>query len=782
MSVVLLGFFLRAHRIGEQRVWWDEGWSVWVARFPAAEILRQTGHDVHPPLYFELLHLWRLLSGDGEAGLRFLSALFGTLTIAMTFALGRRMARGSLSPRNATLAGFLAAIFLAVSRLAIAWSQEIRMYALASFLAVLAVWAARQVWDRGTLRACILFVLATAAGMYTLYLFAPVWIAVNIAALWVWRHSHNRRRTALQWMSLQLIVAALVIPWLWYASGGFLQTATATPISLIDFLHIFWTTLTVGIPVDVAQFNRLTLPALGIFIVAVSALVVQIARHNRGADGRETWQAARDLALLLIVLSLPAAIVFFVSLPKQNFYNPPFNPRYLVIFTPFYSILLAWGLITIEEQLARRLSRADKSVAAGRALALGLATIMLAVSLVGLRLYYPGRVLIDDYPSLVSTIEAYRRSGDGVILYSDTDWPIFAYHYPESWSGVPHLWAITPQAADGFLQPIWDAHDAVWLVTTPYSANSDPQRTIPAWLDERAVIVREFTYKDMALTLYAKSEARAALADTPIDDRPLHPLEIALPGGGQLTGYGQKAHDFKSGDVIHLFLYRKAGEEIITQAGLIDEAGNPWGAKEIVLGEDVTRWQIDLVVPPEAPSGSYRFFILGAENKPDPFGNLSVTQKQGASLSLDDVVIPNRTDILFAGNIRLLGYDVASSAAQPGEIVELTLFWTSNGNIAQSYKVFTHLLGDVYNADSGNFLWGQVDNEPVANSRPTTTWRANEVIVDQYAIPLAENSPPGTYRIEIGMYNAANGERLSIIGPDALPVADHIILTTVEVK
>src|SRR5690606_8901696 len=104
--------------------------------------------DVHPPLYFELLHLWRLLSGDGEAGLRLLSAFLGTLTLALTYTLGRRMARGTLSPGGAALAGTLAALFLAVSRFAIAWSQEIRMYALASLLAVLAVWAARRVWER----------------------------------------------------------------------------------------------------------------------------------------------------------------------------------------------------------------------------------------------------------------------------------------------------------------------------------------------------------------------------------------------------------------------------------------------------------------------------------------------------------------------------------------------------------------------------------------------------------------------------------------------------------
>src|SRR5690606_21469809 len=118
-------------------------------------------------------------------------------------------------------------------------------------------------------------------------------------------------------------------------------------------------------------------------------------------------------------------------------------------FTSFYAILLAWGLVALGHWLGRRVVSGANGAAAGRVIALALAAFMLAVSFVGMRPYYPGRVLVDDYPSLVSTIDAYRRPNDAVILYTDTDWPIFAYHHPASWRGVPHLWAITPEAADG---------------------------------------------------------------------------------------------------------------------------------------------------------------------------------------------------------------------------------------------------------------------------------------------------------------------------------------------
>ncbi len=420
MALLLLAFYLRVHRLGDQRVWWDEGWSVWVSRFTMVGILSRTGNDVHPPLYFWLLHLWRSLSGDSEFGLRLLSSFFGTLTVAATFTLGRDIGRRLSTAPPAYLVGGLAALYLTVSRFAIAWSQEIRMYALASLLAVIAVWAARRVWERGQTAEKAVYVVATTAGLYTLYLFAPVWAAINVAWLWVWWNAPDRRRTLVGWVSLQLIILALFLPWVIYASGGFLNTASATPIQVLDFLQIYWTVLALGIPLDVDQYSSATLPALAIFGLAVLALLIAAWRHLRNspsvvpprgkapADAR--WRLPRDLTLLLVVLLLPVLIVYFVSLPRQNFYNPPFSPRYLVIFTSFYSILLAWGLVMVGRTPPGK--RIGTSI--GPVVAAVLAVYMLLVSYTGLQPYYPGRVLIDDYPSLTDTIDAYKQPNDAV--------------------------------------------------------------------------------------------------------------------------------------------------------------------------------------------------------------------------------------------------------------------------------------------------------------------------------------------------------------------------------
>ena len=82
LGLLISGWGLRIHRLGDKSIWWDEGWSVWVARQPFVAIAQQVGHDAHPPFYFWLLHVWRWGSGDSEFGLRLSSALLGMLTVA----------------------------------------------------------------------------------------------------------------------------------------------------------------------------------------------------------------------------------------------------------------------------------------------------------------------------------------------------------------------------------------------------------------------------------------------------------------------------------------------------------------------------------------------------------------------------------------------------------------------------------------------------------------------------------------------------------------------------
>jgi hypothetical protein len=274
--------------------------------------------------------------------------------------------------------------------------------------------------------------------------------------------------------------------------------------------------------------------------------------------------------------------------------------------------------------------------------------------------------------------------------------------------------------------------------------------------------------------------------DTSIGQTRLPRLGEQLPYPGvTLAGYDVATRDYKSGDTIHLFLYwTSRGETAVTEAGLMDEEGKAWKWDQVGNGaptRDRSREQVDLVVPPDAPSGEYTFYVFNENRNAVRFGQVQLRQKQTVLLTPADVNMAHQLNVDFGAGIRLLGYDIETETPHPGGTVRLTLYWQAQTPVERRYKVFTHLLGDVYNAETENFLWGQQDNEPVNNSRPTSSWRPGEVIVDSYAIPISQQAPAGRYRIEIGLYEPVTGERLPLVDKVGTAVADHLILTDVSV-
>ncbi len=754
VTFLLVGFALRIHRLGDRAVWWDEGLASWAARQSWAQIAHWTAHDVHPPLYFWLLQLWRSASGGSEFALRFPSALIGTLTIAAAYLLGREV--------GGRRVGWLAALFLTLSRFGIDWSQEARMYALVALWAALALWAAVRVWQYGRWRDWALYLFFMAAGLYTLYLFVMVLVVVNLTWLLLVLPRASRKWAEFwRWSLGQTAVLLLFAPWLAYALGRIPTWTSATPLAFGDFLQIYWTTLVVGVPLDVASYAGYTLPVLTIFVGGVALLLWQT---------RQQPAAQRRAVLLLLGLLLPALVVYFVSLPKTNFfYAPQIAPRYLIIFLAAYVVLLAWGITQLENHFFPHLITAL------------LALVVLVAAWQGLRGYYAGRVLLDDYKSLARTLSAYVQPQDGVVLYTDTDWPIWAHHYAGEWRGVPHAWQLTPQQADAYLEPIWQAHDGVWVVITPYAVVSDPQQYLLSWLAKRATAVSVQSYGDKALHFYARLPERATLPLNPTI-LPQYPLAQTV-GNAPLLGYDQATRDARNGDAMYLALYWGAvAQPVPIQVGIVGEDGEEVGLLETVVSPTANlrqRQELTLNLPPDLPGGPYRFYARSSSERIQ-FGELRVRARFGAALQPSDVSITTPLQADFDAGVRLLGYDLRAEDARPGGTLALTLYWQAQAPIPLRYKVFTHLMGSVYNANSGNFLWAQQDNEPVNFSRPLSTWRVGEVIVDPYMLRIPANAPSGSYEVVIGLYDPVSGARLPLLGADGqTAVSDHLILTRV---
>jgi len=124
-------------------------------------------------------------------------------------------------------------------------------------------------------------------------------------------------------------------------------------------------------------------------------------------------------------------------------------------------------------------------------------------------------------------------------------------------------------------------------------------------------------------------------------------------------------------------------------------------------------------------------------------------------------------------HIALIGADPINCCAyKPGTILYLQLWWTpTEGLPTHRWTVFTHLLDSEGRQVSGK------DCEPGCGSYPTTRWQMGEKIITEYQIPIPAEARPGSYRLEIGLYDWKTGKRLPLEGSQG----DAVTLGTIQV-
>lgn len=157
--------------------------------------------ESNPPLYYVLAWGWAKAFGDGEVGLRSLSALFGAATVPVAYLA----AREALSAR----AGLIAAALVAVDPMLIWYSQEARSYALLVLLGALSLLFFLRALRRRQGSDLALWALASAGALCSHY-FAV--FAVAIEAAWLLVALRREWRAVLPAVIGVALVGAALLP------------------------------------------------------------------------------------------------------------------------------------------------------------------------------------------------------------------------------------------------------------------------------------------------------------------------------------------------------------------------------------------------------------------------------------------------------------------------------------------------------------------------------------------------------------------------------------------
>ncbi|MEO0564840.1 MAG: hypothetical protein AAF125_22225, partial [Chloroflexota bacterium] len=112
-----------------------------------------------------------------------------------------------------------------------------------------------------------------------------------------------------------------------------------------------------------------------------------------------------------------------------------------------------------------------------------------------------------------------------------------------------------------------------------------------------------------------------------------------------------------------------------------------------------------------------------------------------------DTNLPNPISVNFDDQIELVGYEYSTLAPQQNEEMTVTLYWRALKPIENNYVIFVHII------DASTFtIVGGSDAQPVAWTRPTSTWEVGEIVEDAHTFTVNGDAPPIPYELEIGMY------------------------------
>ena len=159
----------------------------------------------------------------------------------------------------------------------------------------------------------------------------------------------------------------------------------------------------------------------------------------------------------------------------------------------------------------------------------------------------------------------------------------------------------------------------------------------------------------------------------------------------------------------------------------------------------LTQWAPTRAQPLLARGIAVAFFALALFA---PFAILQPAYAYPAPLTANEAEnLAHRVDINFDGKLKLLGYDLSSPRAVPGESVTLTLNWQALAAMDEDYSIGIHLL------DANQRVIGARDSYPGHGMLPTRLWRPGQMIRDTYWVPIAPDATaPSVARFQVTLY------------------------------
>jgi len=519
---------------------------------------------------------------------------------------------------------------------------------------------------------------------------------------------------------------------------------------------------------------------------------VQGSKQSSSLVTRTSSLITRNFYLVtfaVLYLIIPILLLFAISYAR-----PKFHPRYLMLASPAFFLLVAAGIAQcFKFNISRFKFYVSRLTFDVLRFTFALCSILfvLITSAYSLSHYYTNTVYVrDDFRSVARYVLTHQTAAEAVILTSGHLRPVFDYYYPRGnvypIPDIPILSTAHPltYAVADDLNRIAAAHSGVWLVLWQDDA-VDPAGILTTLLDEQArPLPVEQSFWGIRLRHYALPGG-VRFSSEP------HPQHVAnvnfggdpsglSPSGRSLALLGYDAAPATpSGQPIELTLYWQTlhplGRDLRLALRLTDAQGHTWGrfdGRPAGYGFPTNRWPVStpfpgrvaLPIAPGTPPGLYRLEasvypadqpdqhldVLDARGAPAGksrvIGPLTVT---GAARppTVNDLGLRQRLDATF-GPVALVGATVEATTVQPGDRLPVALGWQALAAPAADYTLRLALV------DAQGHIASEARFPPAGDFYTTSHWQSGDLLLGQYDF-LVFDVAPGEWQLQATLLDAA---------------------------
>lgn len=744
-----LAFALQTWQLHTQSLWYDEGFTAWLSVQPLVDILARTAADIHPPLYYVLLHAWIRLAGDSEFALRFPSVIAGVAIVPLMWRLGyKTLGRAG---------GIIAALLVAVSPLWLWYAREARMYTIVTALVVASTWLLLRWLDRPSRLRLLSYVVLTVLAIYT-HFFAWFIVAAHATFATPWLLTDRARRHRLISLASAWTATFLAyLPWLRSVlirleADRSYWPGSLSPRYVVETMLESWTG---GHTVQPMVADHAAFVIGGLAAGGIGALCIRWSRQRR---------ARRTLILIITWLVIPVIALLTIS-----FGRPKYHPRYMMISAPAFVLALtalpAW-LFDGDWRLRR---------VVGAILGVSVTLVVFGFSLFAdYNLYTDPAFTKDDWRSVAGLLEREREPDEPIFLVSGHAFPVFTYYYEDNgWVPLPddptlnitHVlsWDVASQLAERLR-----GADGVWLVSWQDEV-VDPDQLVPFLIDRAGgkeqstppfwgIDVRHWTFPQPP--------------HVPIQP-PMHAkLNVNFENEINLVGWEPPELPLPANERISLTLYwtipAPTQRDLKVSLDVVDTDGFTWGQLDRRPGSyfhPTFRWRpndlrlgrYELQLEPGTPPGAYYIDVTVYAGETgetlDVLDEAGAPQGRRIRLGPLDVTAPTTVgaapqlpteawwhDTSMLSGVYLLASQTSVSSLPeltPGVSIPVSLWWRAEEAPAEDLLL--------------QFGWRRADRllpvgepqHPGGKGWPSNTWRAGELVLTKARVKVAPRLDSG---------------------------------------